>query len=248
MFTDTHCHISKNDYEDISKVIEDAKNAGITKMINNGSNKETNLEVLELHKKYPNLYPALGFHPDSIKEFKKEDIKIIEDSIDEIVAIGEIGLDYHYEPVEKNAQIELFEIQLKLAEKYGKPVIVHTRDALEDTIKILKKYPKVKGVIHCFTGSFETASIFIKMGYKLGLGGVTTFKNAKIKEVVKKLPLDSFVLETDSPYLSPEPIRGTKNEPKNISFIARFIANERGMDIEEFSKVIEENVHAVFDI
>lgn len=248
MFTDTHCHISKNDYEDISKVIEDAKNAGITKMINNGSNKETNLEVLELQKEYPNLYPALGFHPDSIKDFKKEDIKIIEDNIDQIVAIGEIGLDYHYDPVDKNAQIELFETQLKLAEKYGKPVIVHTRDALEDTIKILKKYPKVKGVIHCFTGSFETASIFIKMGYKLGLGGVTTFKNAKIKEVVKKLPLDSFVLETDSPYLSPEPVRGTKNEPKNISFIARFIANERGMDIEEFSKVIEENVHAVFDI
>lgn len=247
MFTDTHCHISNNDY-DIDKLIKDANENSIAKMINNGSDLKSNIEVLELSKKYECVYPAIGFHPDSVDEIREEDLTIITKNINKIVAIGEIGLDYHYGQDNKIKQLELFERQLQIAEKYDKPVIVHTRDALEDTFFTLKKYPKLRGVIHCFSGSYETAMIFIKMGFKLGLGGVTTFKNAKIKDVIKRIPIDSFVLETDSPYLSPEPVRGTKNEPKNIHYIAEFIAKELNIELEELSTITEKNVHEIFDI
>lgn len=248
MFTDTHCHISKVDYSDIPMLIKDSKSAGITKMINNGCDLETNKEVLELSKVYPELYPALGFHPDTANNFKEKDLSIIIDNIDSIVAIGEIGLDYHYEPFNKEAQIELFTAQLKIADEYSKPVIVHSRDALEDTIRILKSFPNVKGSIHCFSGSLETANIYIKMGYKLGFGGVTTFKNAKVKEVVKRIPNSAILLETDSPYLAPEPVRGSKNEPKNVRHIAEFIAKEKGLTLEELSEITETNVRELFDI
>lgn len=248
MFTDTHCHLSKIDFDNIDDVVKNAKDFGIVKMINNGSDLKTNLEVLELSQKYDSLYIALGFHPESVDSTTEKDLNLIEKNIDKIVAIGEIGLDYHYENYNKEKQIALFETQLRLAEKYSKPVIVHSRDATEDTIRILKKYPKVKGSIHCFTGSLETAMIYIKMGYKLGFGGVTTFKNAKVKEVVKAMPDTAILLETDSPYLAPEPLRGTKNEPKNVRYIAEFIAKEKGITVDELSKITETNVRELFDI
>lgn len=248
MFTDTHCHISKKDYDNIETIIKNAKTNKVIKMINNGTNMETNKEVLEINKKWPNVYAAIGFHPDSTSEFTKENLEFIEKNIDNIVAIGEIGLDYHYEGYNKEKQIKFLEAQLKIAEKYDLPVIIHSRDATEDTIKTLKKFPTVKGLIHCFTGSKEIADIYIKMGYKLGLGGVITFKNAKIKNYLKDLSEDAIVLETDSPYLSPEPVRGTKNEPANIYYIAKFIAETKGISLEELSKITEKNVFSLFDI
>ncbi len=246
MFTDTHCHISKKDYENIEEIIENAQEKGIHRLINNGSNMETNKEVLTLSHQYENLFPAIGIHPDSVGEYNAENISFIEKHIQEIVAIGEIGLDYHYDNTEKEKQIALFEAQLKLAEKYNKPVIVHSRDATEDTIKILRKYPKVKGSIHCFSGSYETAKIYIAMGYKLGFNGVVTFKNAKIKEVIKKIPTSAILLETDCPYLAPIPVRGTKNEPKNVHYIADFISQELGISIEKLSEITEANVANLF--
>lgn len=248
MFTDTHCHISQKDYSDIDLIIKTSENNRINKMINNGTDMKSNKEVLDLSKKYKNLYAALGFHPDSISEFKKEYLQFIEEHINELVAIGEIGLDYHYDNFDKNNQIKLFKMQLEIAKKYNKPVIVHSRDATEDTIKILKEYPTVKGSIHCFSGSLETAKIYIKMGYKLGLGGVVTFKNSKFKECLKEIPLEFILLETDSPYLSPEPIRGTKNEPQNIRYIAKFIAECKGISIEKLAEITEKNVKSIFDI
>lgn len=249
MFTDTHCHIQKKYYENIDLIIQNANSANITRFIANGTDYSSNCEVLELHKKYPEIiFPAVGFHPECLNDYSHEQLSIIEENITSMVAIGEIGLDYHYEGYDKNKQIALFESQLKLAEKYHKPVIVHTRDALEDTISILKKFPKVKGVIHCFTGSLETAQIFIKMGYKLGFGGVTTFKNAKVKNILKFIPEESILLETDCPYLSPEPLRGTTNEPKNVLLIACFIANELGISLEKLSDITEKNVSSLFDI
>lgn len=248
MFTDTHCHISKDDYENVDEVVKRAFENGIHKMINNGSNRTTNEEVLELSKKHSNLYSAIGIHPDSIESYTKEDIDFIEKHIAEIVAIGEIGLDYHYDGYDKEKQIELFETQLELARVYSKPVIVHSRDATEDTINTLKKFPTVTGSIHCFSGSLETAKIYTKMGYKLGFGGVTTFKNAKIKDVLKELPDEVILLETDSPYLAPEPLRGTQNEPKNVRYIAEFVSQIRGITLEELSNITERNVHNLFDI
>lgn len=248
MFTDTHCHITKDDFSDIGEVLKRANARGINKMINNGSNRKTDEEVLELSKRYPNLYCAIGFHPDSTNEYTKENMEFLESHMADIVAIGEIGLDYHYEGYDKEKQIELFKAQLALAEKYSKPVIVHSRDATKDTIDCLKNFPQLKGSIHCFTGSYETAEQYIKMGFKLGFGGVTTFKNAKVKEVAKKIPLNSILLETDSPYLSPEPKRGTKNEPQNVRYIAEFISSIKEISLEELSEITEKNVHNLFDI
>src|SRR5699024_6836671 len=160
---------------------------------------------------------ALGIHPEYVENYTLDDIKFIEDNLNnpKIVAIGEIGLDYHYSKENKEEQIKLLELQLKLAEKYGVPVIIHSREATEDTINTLKKY-KVRGVIHSFSGSLETAKIYIKMGYLLGINGVVTFKNCNLKDVLKEIPIENIVLETDSPYLTPVPFRGKQNNSSHI--------------------------------
>ena len=248
MFTDSHCHISKTDYEDIEKVVLNAKNFGITKMINNGTDYKSNLEVLEISSKYKEIYPAIGFHPEVANTYKKEELNVIEKNIEKIVAIGEIGLDYHYENTNRELQKELLELQLEIAKKYNKPVIIHSRDATEDTIKILKKYPTVKGVIHCFSGSIETAKIYLKMGYKLGIGGVITFKNSRLHEVVELLPIEAIILETDSPYLTPEPHRGHQNEPAYVKYVAEKICEIKNISLEKLSKITEKNIHEIFDI
>lgn len=248
MFTDTHCHITKEDYESISDLNENAKKNGIIKMINNGTDTKTNKEVLEIHKKFLNIYPAIGIHPEFANTYTEDDLKYIEENIKEIVAIGEIGLDYHYDDVNKNRQISLFRTQLELAKKYNKPVIIHTRDALVDTINVLSEYSELRGVIHCFSGSYETANIFIKMGFLLGIGGVLTFKNSKLHEVIEKIDCKNIVLETDSPFLTPEPYRGKQNEPANVIFIAKKICDIKNISLEELSKITENNVRGLFDI
>ena len=249
MFTDTHCHIFSEYYNeiDIQEIIKRAKSLGVTKFINNGTDDKTNHEVIELSKKYPIIYSAIGIHPETI-DYSKEDLKYIETNIQKIVAVGEIGLDYHYNQIDKSRQKELFKAQLKLALKYNKPVIVHSRDATKDTIDILKEFPGLKGVIHCFSGSLETAKEYIKLGFKLGMNGVITFKNSKFKETLKELPLEALILETDAPYLSPEPYRGKKNEPANIIVVAKYISEIKNISLEELSKITEKNVKDLFDI
>ena len=249
MFTDTHCHIYKEYYEDIKKILENAKECQINRMINNGCDKKSNEEVLKLSTQYKNIYGALGIHPENVDTYKEEDLKEIENNLTnpKIIAIGEIGLDYHYTKENKNRQIELLEAQLQIAEKYNLPVIIHSREATEDTINTLKKY-HVKGVIHSFSGSKETALIYIKMGYLLGINGVITFKNSKLKEVIKEIPLENIILETDSPYLTPEPFRGKRNEPKRILEIAKFICELKNISLEELSKITNDNIKLIFDI
>lgn len=249
MFTDTHCHISKEYYDNIKSVLDNAKKNGINRVINNGCDKLSNDEVLELTSIYPNMYGAIGIHPEFVDTYTKEDLRDLENNLsnNKIIAIGEIGLDYHYTKDNKARQIELFEIQLKLAEAYNLPVIVHSREATEDTINSLKKY-KVTGVIHSFSGSYETANIYIKMGFLLGINGVITFKNSKLKEVISKLDLKNIVLETDSPYLTPEPNRGKKNEPAHVSDIASFLCDLKDITKNELSIITNENIKRIFDI
>ena len=248
MFTDTHCHIYKEYYENIEEVLKNAKKSNVNRMINNGCDKKSNEEVLELTKNYENIYGAIGIHPENIEEYK-EDLKWIEENLKQskIIAIGEIGLDYHYTKENKTEQIKLLERQLKIAEQYHLPVIIHSREATEDTINTLKKY-KVTGVIHSFSGSLETAKIYIKMGYLLGINGVITFKNSKLKEVIKEIPLENIILETDSPYLTPEPFRGKKNEPARIKEIAEFICNLKGISLEDLATITNHNIKRIFDI
>lgn len=247
MFQDTHCHIFKEYYEDINKIIEEAKQNNINHLINNGCNHKSNIEVLSLIEKYPSMYGAIGIHPEEVDKYRESDIEFIENNLSnlKIVAIGEIGLDYYYTKDNKAKQIALFEKQLSIAEKYNLPVIVHSREATEDTINILKKY-KVTGTIHSFSGSKETAQIYINMGYMLGINGVITFKNSHLKDTLKEISVNNIILETDSPYLTPVPYRGHKNSPAYILDIAKFIADYNGITLEELSKITSDNVKKIY--
>lgn len=249
MFTDSHCHLFKEYYTDIDKVILDANNNGIVRLISAADNISSSLEMLELSKKYDNVFIAIGIHPENCEEDPKVIERILEENKDnkKIVAIGEIGLDYYYGKGNKDKQLEIFDYQLSLAEKYNLPVVIHSREATLDTINILMNH-QVKGVIHCFTGSLEVAQEYIKIGFYIGVGGVMTFKNSKTDEVIKELPLERLVLETDSPYLTPEPFRKYSNEPKYIKVIAEYLSNIKHINLEEVANVTENNVLEIFFI
>ena len=242
MFIDTHCHISKEYFDDIPNLIDKIVKSGVNKVI-------ANLEVLESVEKYDIVYGALGFHPTELDDFSDEQLIWLEKNINnkKIVAIGEIGLDYHYDNTDKVKQKEVFEKQLQIASKYHKPVIVHSRDAINDTYNIISKY-NVIGSLHCFSSSKEMAERFIKLGFYIGIGGVCTYKNAKeIKEVIKAIDLEYIILETDTPYLSPEPVRKEKNTPCNIPIIASYIASLKDVDLSIVSKVTSANASRLFD-
>ena len=249
MFTDTHAHIYKEYYEDINEVLKIAKSNNVNRVIISGATQKNNEEVIPLVKKYSNVYGTLSIHPEYALNYNDCNLKYIEDHLkyEKIVAIGEIGLDYYWTKETIEEQKILFEKQLRLAELYNMPVVIHSRDATNDTIEILKKF-KVKGVIHAFSGSLETALIYVKMGFCLGIGGVVTFKNSKLKEFLKEIPLEYIVLETDSPYLTPHPYRGQKNEPKYIDTIALFVANIYGISKSQLSEITNANIARIFDI
>ena len=250
MFIDTHCHLSYDDYDDISLVIKDNVEAGIDKMIISGCTRSSIEESIKITEEYKNIYLTIGYHPSEARFTNTDDLKYLEEQIKsnkKIVGIGEIGLDYRYGKEDIVEQKELFEKQLKLAEKYNLPVVIHTRDATFDTIEILKKYPRVRGDIHCFSGSVETARIYISFGYMLGIGGVLTFKNSNLYKVVENVGLDHIILETDSPYLTPVPHRGEKNSSKYIPLIAKRIAEILDVSIEEVSKKTLANTYKLFD-
>lgn len=248
MFVDTHCHIFKSDYDNIDEVLNNASNNNVKYYINNGSDREYNKEVLELVKEYDNMYGTLGIHPETVDDYSLDDIGFIKNNLsnEKIVAIGEIGLDYHYTKENKDEQIKLLEMQLFLAEEYNLPVIIHSRDATEDTINTLKKF-NCRGTIHSFSGSLETAKIYIKMGYLLGVNGVITFKNCNIKDVIKEVGLDNIVLETDSPYLTPVPYRGMQNNPSHILDIAKFVSELYNVSLEELSYRTNENIKRMYE-
>lgn len=249
MFTDTHCHIYKEYYDDINKILEEAGNNGVNRIINNATNKSNIDELLNLSKNYDNMYLALGFHPEDVDKFSIKDLEYLESKLNnnKVVAIGEIGLDYYYTKDNKEQQIYYFEKQLELAVKHNLPVIVHSREATLDTINVLKKY-NVKGVIHSFSGSYETAMIYIKMGFLLGINGVVTFKNCNLKDVYKKISLSNIILETDSPYLTPVPYRGKQNNPSHIIDIANFISELYDVSLNELADVTNANIKRIFDI
>lgn len=248
MYIDTHCHLSREDYDDIDKVIEENKNANVDKIVVSGCSRESIEEVMDLKDKYDMVYVTIGYYPEYADTITESDLDYLKSLLGEkkIVGIGEIGLDYHYTKENKDKQIWLFEEQLKIAEEFNLPIVIHSRDATMDTINTLKKY-KVKGIIHCFSGSLETANIYISMGFLLGIGGVVTFKNSKLKDVVKEVPLESIVLETDSPYLAPVPFRGKINSSKYLEYIANFIAEIKNISVEELAEITSRNASSLFD-
>lgn len=248
MFVDTHAHIYSEYYDDISLVLESSKDCRIDKVISSGVDNITNMELIKLSKKYDNMFITLGIHPESANDYLPSDLEFIQKNINngKVIAIGEIGLDYHYDGYNKEKQIDLFKKQLNIAQNNNLPVVIHSREATQDTIAILKKY-NLKGIIHSFSGSKEVAKEYISLGYKLGINGVVTFKNAHIKEVIKEIGIEHFVLETDSPYLTPEPLRGKKNFPGNIKYIVDFLSNYLNVDIDTISKITNDNIKSIFD-
>lgn len=248
MFTDSHSHVYREYYDDIDLVVKEAEQNKVNRIITCGCSDKENKEVLEIIKRYSNIYGALGIHPENVLNYKSEDLEFIKLNIanKKILAIGEIGLDYYYSKDYKQEQINLLEDQLKIAEEYDIPVIIHSREATQDTLDVLKKY-NVKGIIHSFSGSFEVAQEYIKMGYLIGINGVITFKNSNVKDVIKKLPLNKIVLETDSPYLTPHPHRGEKNSPKYVLLIAEFVADLFDITLSELANITNDNLHSLFD-
>ena len=245
MQIDTHCHLSYEDYDNLDEVV---KNIDIA--ITSGTNDDTNKEVLDVVSKYNNIYGTLGIHPEDIDSISDNSFKFIEENLNnkKIVAIGEIGLDYYWVKDNKENQKELLRKQMEIAQNYNMPVVIHSREAIEDTYNILKDY-KVKGTIHCFSSSYEMAEKFIKLGYKIGVGGVVTFKNSKkLQDIVERLDLKDILLETDSPYLSPEPLRGKKNVPYNTYYVAKKIAEIKKISVDEVLTVTGENAIKLFDL
>ena len=226
MIFDTHCHLNSEELlSRIDEVIEAASKVGINKYLVVGWDKESSLTAVRLAHEYDFIYAAIGFHPTDIDGVTEEDFQEVMSHVDDpkVVAVGEIGLDYHWvkDPVQREKQKEWFIKQINFANLHKKPISIHNREAFEDCLKILKEHkPEYSGVMHCYSGSVELLRDVFDLGLYIGLDGPLTFTNAKTpKEVCENAPLDRILVETDSPYLSPHPLRGTVNEPKNIALV-----------------------------
>lgn len=250
MLIDSHCHVLSSEYDNACEIIEKTFESKIDKIIINGFDIESSKEAVLLAQKYEDVYAAVGIGPENIDGITDEDIKIIENlaSSKKVVAIGEIGLDYYWTTQTKEKQLYIFKRMLDIAKRLTLPVIVHSRKAIADTYNLSKEYG-VKGIMHCYSGSIEMAKEFIKLGFLIGVGGVVTFKNAKeIKEIVQKLDINNISLETDSPYLSPEPKRGQKNVPANVFYVAEKISELKGISLAEVILKTGDAVTHKFDL
>ena len=270
---DTHCHMDDPQYaEEFDAFIATQREGGVEAILVPGVEAATTQDVLDVCAKYPEyLYPALGLHPENVKEDWQEQLAIIKTAVDEylaltphtshptsheattprrsrLIAIGEIGLDYHWDTTFMAQQQEALREQMRWAEQYHLPVMIHSRDATEDTLNILREFPTVKGVMHCFSGSHEVAKQVIDMGYYLGIGGVLTFKNCKLAEHLVGIPLERLVLETDAPYMAPVPYRGKRNESRWMWYVAERLAQVYNCSIEHVNKVTTANAKALFDV
>lgn len=249
MIIDTHSHMYNSEYLNAEEIIKECSKNNI-KIILNGIDKKSNLEVLELSKKYDNVYAAIGYDHSVVDEISDDDIDLLENQIkdNKVTAIGEIGIDYYWVKDNKDKQKELFIKQIDLAIKYDLPIIVHSRDAVQDVYDILKN-KNVKGSIHCYSGSTEMAKEFIKLGFYIGIDGPITFKNnKKQREMVKNIDINHVLVETDSPYLSPEPFRGEKNTSLNLKYIINQIAIECSLTYEEVKDITTNNAIRLFNL
>ena len=246
MFIDTHCHIDKIGSKEY---VENSLNNNVGIIINASENLDTSLEGIEISNNFDNVFTCVGVHPRNVSDFEDNIIDSFHKMIkhDKVKSIGEIGLDYYYSKDNKERQKEVFRMFLSLAEEYNYPVVIHSREATGDTLDILKDY-NVNGIIHCFSGSLETAKEYISRGFLIGIGGVLTFKNSRLYEVLKDIPLAYIVLETDAPFLTPEPYRKYKNESKYIPVIAECVSKYKNVSIEEVMSITTENARRIFDI
>ena len=258
---DTHCHIDDPQYaEGLDAFLVEQRQDGVECILVPGVDKTSVKDVLEVCDRYPDyLFPALGLHPENVKEDWREQLATIKAAVDarmhqlptvnsNLIAIGEIGLDYHWDITFKELQQKALREQMSWAEQYHLPVMIHSRDATEDTLNILREFPSVKGVMHCFSGSHEVAEQVVKMGYYLGIGGVLTFKNCKLAEHLVGIPLEALVLETDAPYMTPVPYRGKRNESRWMVYVAERLAKVYNCSVEHVIEQTTANAKALFEI
>lgn len=247
---DSHAHMDNEAFDiDRDELFEKIEKE-MDFIVNIGYDLESSKKSIEYAHKYGFVYATVGFHPDEIVGYSTEAEKELEELVKDprVVAIGEIGLDYHWMTHPKEKQQEIFRRQLELAKRVGKPVVIHSREAMEDTLNILNEYPEIKGIFHCYPGSAETAKTLLDRFY-LGIGGVLTFKNArKLVEVVKNVPMDRIILETDCPYMTPAPFRGKRNEPVYVKYVAEKIAEIKGIEFEEVAVKTNANTRKVYGI
>lgn len=251
MLFDSHTHLDDPKFDsDRDEVIENIKNSGVTGLVNVGCNLKTSEFSVKLAEKYDFIYASAGFHPCDVGDICEDDIlKIAEMTKNErVVAIGEIGLDYYWDDVSRDVQKYWFLRQLKLAEELDMPVIIHNRDAHKDVLDILKK-SSARGIIHCYSASAEMVDDFLSLGYYISFAGPLTYKNNK-KTVLaaKKVPLDRILIETDAPYLSPDGFRGKRNDSSKIIHTCRFLADLRGLSVEEMACITEKNAKEIYRI
>lgn len=255
MLIDSHAHIDDQKFnEDREVILENARAAGIEFIINPGADEASSYRAVEMSEKYPMVYATVGIHPHDAKDYEpqKHDALLKEWAKKEkVVAIGEIGLDYHYDYSPRDIQQEVFIRQLIIAKEVKLPIVIHNRESMEDMVRILKEYftPEYGGIMHSYSGSVEMAKVFLEMGFYLSISGPLTFSNArKLPEVVAMMPLERLLVETDSPYLTPTPHRGKRNEPAYVRFVAAEIARIRGISLEEIEEITTQNAKTVFGI
>ncbi|MBR2773698.1 MAG: TatD family hydrolase [Selenomonadaceae bacterium] len=254
MFIDTHCHLEDDKFaDDRAEVLTRAQAASVERIINFGSTLTSSMAIVELAKNHSELYAGVGIHPEEIDDFDAKTCATLADLVtDKVIAIGEIGLDYHWEKdsARRLIQQRIFIEQLDLARQLKLPVCIHDRDAHGDTLKILQTEAKgLRGVLHCYSGSLETAREVWKLGWLIGVDGPLTFKNsAKLPEVVKAAPRDLLLIETDAPYLAPTPYRGKRNEPAYVVEVAKKLAELRGETLEEVASYTTANAKALYAI
>ena len=253
MLFDTHAHLNDPAFDpDREALMESFADAGVGLVMNAGCSLESSRDIVAMAEKYPWLYASVGSHPDSASEVNEEVLeeyrKLCKLS-GKVKAIGEIGLDYYYEDIPRDIQQKAFRMQMALAQELDLPVIVHERDAHNDGLAIVKEFPKVKGVFHCYSGSAEMARQLVNMGWYIGFTGVLTFKNArKAVETAASVPLDRIVLETDCPFMAPEPFRGKRNHPGYLYRMAEKLAQIRGISLEEVHAATYENGKRLYRI
>lgn len=255
---DTHCHLEMKPYDpDREDVIKRAREAGLEAIITIGSDFEGCKGAVELANKYDFIYAAVGIHPHDAKDFSEEIFNQIkrwvkgegQEAKGKVVAIGEIGLDYHYDHSPREIQRAVFKKQLYYSKEANLPVIIHSREAKNDTLKILEESGVTKGVLHCFSGDMEMAERVMSLGFYISIAGPVTFKNAsKLREITKAIPDDYLLVETDAPYLTPEPLRGKRNEPAFVVHTAKFIAELRGISLEDIDRITTLNAKRLFGI
>lgn len=250
---DSHAHYDDESFnDDREAVIEDIKSKGVIGVLNCGASLQGARGSVELSKNYDMFYAAVGIHPEYANEVTKDVLEEIEKlaSFEKVRAIGEIGLDYYWDTnPPKETQKDAFRKQMALAEKLNLPVVIHDRDAHEDTLNIMKEFPNVKGVVHCFSGSVEFSRECLKLGYYIGFTGVITFKNAKkIIEVAKEIPLDRILVETDCPYMAPSPFRGKRNQSNYIKYIVEKIAEIKEIQVNDLNNQTISNIKELLSL